>query len=256
VHEVDQITFADGPALSGQDRTDWADWGRDFYAAITYDNVPDERRLMVGWMSNWQYTRSVPTSPWQSTQSEPRELSLEMVDGEPQLVQKPVDELEILRHSPYKAKSLPLNNTSRQLGVTGKALDIELDLSVASADRAGIKVFTGDGEATAIGYDATSRELYVDRTRSGNVDFHPRFASVSRAPFDLPAKETLELRILVDHMLVEVFAGNGRRVFTETVFPGTGSEGIEVFAEDGRATVSDLTVWQMESIWFPITSTQ
>jgi sucrose-6-phosphate hydrolase SacC (GH32 family) len=252
---VDQITFADGPALSGQDRTDWADWGRDFYAAITYDNVPDDRRLMVGWMSNWQYTGDVPTSPWQSTQSEPRELTLERVDGELQLVQEPVDELKMLRHSPYKAKSVPLNNTTRQLNVSGKALDIELDLSVSTADRAGIKVFTGDGEETVIGYDATTRELYVDRTRSGNVDFHPRFASVSRAPLDLAKKETLELRILVDHMLVEVFADDGRRVFTETVFPDTDSEGLEVFADGGRATVRDLRVWQMESIWFPDTGT-
>jgi sucrose-6-phosphate hydrolase SacC (GH32 family) len=252
---VDQITFADEPALSGQDRTDWADWGRDFYAAITYDSVPDDRRLLVGWMSNWQYTSAVPTSPWQSTQSEPRELSLERVDGELHLVQEPIDELETLRHSPYRSRRMPLNDTSRPLRVGGKALDIEVELDIGTADRAGVKVFTGSGEETVIGYDATTEELFVDRTRSGNVGFHPRFPSVSRAPLDLAPQENLKLRILVDHMLVEVFADGGRRVFTETVFPDADSQGVHVFAEDGRATARDLTVWQMESIWFPDTRT-
>jgi fructan beta-fructosidase len=61
----------------------------------------------------------------------------------------------------------------------------------------------------------------------------------------------LKLRILLDHMLLEVFADKGQRVFTETVFPSSGSDRLQVFAEGGRAAVKDLTVWQMESIWFP-----
>jgi sucrose-6-phosphate hydrolase SacC (GH32 family) len=248
---LDQVTFADGPALSGQDRTDWADWGRDFYAAITFDNVPDDRRLMVGWMSNWQYTRDVPTSPWQSAQSEPRELSLRQIDGEPQLVQQPVDELASLRHSVDTTRVAMLNDRERTLDARGKALDIELELDMQTADRAGIKVLTGNGEETVIGYDAVRQELFVDRTRSGNVDFHPRFASISRAPLELPRGQRLKLRILVDHMLVEVFADQGRRVFTETVFPGMDSDGVELFAEGGRAAVRNLNVWQMRSIWFP-----
>src|SRR5699024_8267777 len=109
---VDDITFSDEPALSGQHRTDWLDWGRDWYASITFDNVPDDRRLLVGWMSNWIYTNQVPTSPWRSAQSEPRELSLRDVgDGKLQVFQKPVDELNVLRHSPYEQSGVVLDDT-------------------------------------------------------------------------------------------------------------------------------------------------
>ena len=27
----------------------WLDWGRDYYAAVSYDNVPDDRRIMTAW---------------------------------------------------------------------------------------------------------------------------------------------------------------------------------------------------------------
>ena len=252
---LDQIVFSDRPALSDKERANWADWGRDFYAAITFDNVPDGRRLMIGWMSNWLYTFAVPTSPWRSTQSEPRELSLRRIGGKLELVQRPVEELEMLRKRPaHKVRALSVNNRSRTLngaGARGKQLDIEVEFDSGTADRFGLKVFSGPGEETVIGYDTGKEQLYIDRTRSGNVGFHPRFASVSTAPLRLDRDGKLKLRVLLDQMLVEVFADKGHRVFTETVFPSAQSAGLEVFAEGGRATVDDMTIWQMQSIWFP-----
>jgi sucrose-6-phosphate hydrolase SacC (GH32 family) len=102
-----------------------------------------------------------------------------------------------------------------------------------------------------IGYDAAARELYVDRTRSGDTSFSPRFASVSRAPLELPRSGHLRLRVLVDHSSVEVFADRGRRVITDQVFPSAGSDRVQLFAEGGRASARTLRLWQMQSIWHP-----
>ena len=60
-----------------------------------------------------------------------------------------------------------------------------------------------------IGYDAAAGELYVDRTRSGDVGFSRDFPGVQRAP--LAARNgKVHLRILVDWSSVEVFADRGR----------------------------------------------
>ncbi|GAA3314463.1 hypothetical protein GCM10020331_007020 [Ectobacillus funiculus] len=74
---ADQFTMANEPALSALERAHWVDFGKDNYAAVTYDNAPGGKRIMIGWMNNWQYAGSIPTSPWRSAMTVPRELKLQ-----------------------------------------------------------------------------------------------------------------------------------------------------------------------------------
>jgi fructan beta-fructosidase len=69
----------------------WVDYGSDFYAAVTWSNVPesDGRRILLGWMSNWDYTQHIPTSPWRSAMTVPRSLRLERTSKGLRLVQEP-----------------------------------------------------------------------------------------------------------------------------------------------------------------------
>ncbi len=57
-------------------KTRWLDYGRDNYAGITFNNAPQERRIFLGWMSNWEYAHTFPTQPWRGAMTLPRELSL------------------------------------------------------------------------------------------------------------------------------------------------------------------------------------
>lgn len=76
-----------------------ADYGQDFYAAQQWNNLPteQERRVAIGWMSNWSYAGAVPTSPWRGAMSLPRELSLTQTGSSISVQQKPVPELQALR---------------------------------------------------------------------------------------------------------------------------------------------------------------
>jgi sucrose-6-phosphate hydrolase SacC (GH32 family) len=251
---ADQITQSDRAAIASNQRANWVDWGRDFYASITYYNAPGGRRLLVGWMNNWQYGDKIPTAPWRSTQSEARELSLRQIGGKVELIQQPAKELAKLRESPaYTIRNLPVDGTRTLRGPRsrGQALDITTTINGRTASRFGVKVFVGSGAETVIGYNAAAKELYVDRTRSGNVSFHPQFASVSRAPLRLARDGNLRLRILVDHSSVEVFADRNQRVITDQVFPSAASDRVQLFADGGTATVRSLNMWRMESIWWP-----
>jgi sucrose-6-phosphate hydrolase SacC (GH32 family) len=66
--------------------TRWLDYGRDNYAGVTFNDAPSGKRVFLGWMSNWEYAHNVPTHPWRSAMTLPRELSL---DGD-RLVQKAI----------------------------------------------------------------------------------------------------------------------------------------------------------------------
>src|SRR5690606_13045000 len=41
----------------------WIDYGTDNYAGVTWSNTGN-RKVFIGWMSNWQYANVVPTVEW------------------------------------------------------------------------------------------------------------------------------------------------------------------------------------------------
>ena len=250
---ADQFTAADQPAKSVVQRADWADYGKDYYAAVSWENAPGGKRYMIGWMNNWDYGQSVPTSPWRGAQSVPREMALRTVDGRVRLTSKPVGSLASLRYKrPATATGVTVKSTSKPLtgpAARGKALDLEATFSLKDADRFGLKVRTGaGGEETVIGYDTTTQELYVDRSRSGAGDFNSTFPGVQTAPLK-PKNGKIKLRILVDWSSVEVFGGSGEAVITDQIFPDPSSTGVEVFAEGGTATLDHVRAWQLKSVW-------
>lgn len=248
---ADQFTLADTAARSAVQRAGWADYGKDYYAAVSWENAPGGKRYMIGWMNDWDYGGAVPTSPWRGAQSIPREMALRTVDGRLRLTSKPVNSLKSLRQErPATAAGVTVTSTTEPLigpAAEGSALDIEATFSVEDAERFGLKVRTGaGGEETVIGYDTTTQELYVDRTRSGAVDFSSSFPGVQRAPLRAENGK-VTLRILVDRSSVEVFGGNGEAVITDQIFPGPDSQGVRVFAENGSVKLDQARVWHLGS---------
>ncbi|POX51693.1 glycosyl hydrolase family 32 [Streptomyces sp. Ru71] len=246
---ADRFTAADTPAKSAVQRADWADYGKDYYAAVSWENSPGGKRYMIGWMNNWDYAGSIPTSPWRGAQSVPREMALRTIDGRLRLTSKPVNSLASLRRDPVSVTGTTVENTSKPItGIPeGKALDIEATFTLKDAERFGLKVRTGaGGEETVIGYDTTTQELYVDRTHSGAVDFSNSFPGVQTAP--LKARNgKVTLRILVDWSSVEVFGGSGEAVITDQIFPDPAGQGVQVFAQNGSATLDEAVVWHLDS---------
>ncbi|MFI9213709.1 GH32 C-terminal domain-containing protein [Streptomyces sp. NPDC053253] len=246
---ADHFVAADQPARSNLQRADWVDYGKDYYAAVSWEDSPDGKRRMIGWMNNWQYGNNTPTSPWRGAQSIPREMALRTVNGRIRLTQQPVSTVASLHGPLTSVRSTRIAGGSMPLAAgraDGKALDIRATFTLADAKRFGFKVRTGQGQETVIGYDRETQELYVDRTRSGAVDFHRDFPGVQRAP--LTAKNgKVELRILVDWSSVEVFGGQGEAVITDQIFPSPDSDGIQLFAEGGSARLDSAYVWQMRS---------
>lgn len=104
------------------------DYGPDYYAAITYNQLPANiAPTAIGWVNNWNYANTIPTTPWKSAMSLPRNLSVKQVDHQWVLVQKPVPALSALRE---KKISFPAEkiNSAKILGA--KTLQFEMELKI------------------------------------------------------------------------------------------------------------------------------
>ena len=98
--------------------------------------------------------------------------------------------------------------------------------------------------------DTTSRppKHFVDRSRSGKVDFSPGFSGKHRGP--LPQERgRIKLHVFVDWSSVEAFGNDGRAVITDRIFPSAESEGVALYAKGGTARLISLDVWELRSIW-------
>jgi fructan beta-fructosidase len=241
------------PGRSASESAHWFDYGPDYYAAVSWSDVPasDGRRLWLGWMSNWEYGGDVPTSPWRSAMSIPREVGLSRTAEGIRLVQKPAREMESLRDRHFAFKSGDVSEANawlKERHVQGDQLELMVEFAPRSSGTEGVKVLKSDTEATVIGVDRQRGRAFVDRTQSGNVTFHQKFSGVYDAPLAVHDGR-VKLHLFVDASSVEVFVNDGERVFTSLVYPSAASRGVEFFGSMTSARITSLNVWTLKSIW-------
>jgi fructan beta-fructosidase len=228
----------------------WIDYGKDFYAAQSWSDVPaaDGRRLWLGWMSNWQYANVTRTAPWRGAMSIPRAVTLKECAEGIQLVQRPVVELQRLRDRHYECTDVNMataNAILKEWGINGLALEIVAEFEPGTAAECGLRVRKGASEETCIGYEVNAGALFVDRTRSGDVGFDAHFAGRHAGPLR-PEHGTVKMHVFVDQCSVEVFGNGGRTVITDLIFPSTQSTGAEVYATGGDMRLRVLDIWTLK----------
>jgi fructan beta-fructosidase len=251
---ADEFMLSAKPAVSALESYDWLDYGRDYYAAVSFSNMPENKRVMLGWMNNWDYANDIPTSPWRSAMSLPRQVELTQTPEGPRLTQKAVKQVDQLAEKVTYAdkKGGLIAEGSHQLpaAASGQVQQVDITFTPGTASRSGITVLGDGSSSTVIGYDATTQKIYVDRRNSGNTAFHPAFASLDDAPVTLDKKGNITLRIYLDRSSVEVFGQDGLRTITDQVFPKAGADKMELFAEGGNAHLKSLTVTPLEKSMF------
>lgn len=248
------IGHFDGKAFHAEhplDQVRWVDYGRDFYAPVSWSDIPqsDGRRLWLGWMNNWQ-TSILPTHPWRGAMSLPRSLALRKTPEGLRMVQDPVKELQAIRGQGAQMESQMFDGTIplSKRGIAGDCFEIIAEFELRTASELGFRLRKGKDEETIVGYDVKSKSMFVDRTDSGEVDFHPAFAGRHFAP--LPIEEgSIELRIFVDTSSIEVFGNRGYSVITDRIFPSPESQEIELYSRGGSAWLKSLRFWHLNSTW-------
>lgn len=211
----------DGKTFSAYSKeTKWLDWGADNYAAVTFSNTGN-RTLLMGWMSNWQYANQVPTDPWRSANTISRELGLKAVGKELYLTSVPAKELDSIKEEGYSRKVLDVKTPIDLTPKGGNASGLfRLDFQTATADDFELVLSNKTGNELTIGYDKAANQYYIDRSKSGKIDFEAGFGQRHTAP-RLSKDGKIKLSLVADAASVELFTDEGLTVMTDIFFPDT-----------------------------------
>jgi len=194
-------------------------WGR-YYAAQTFDNAPDNRRIQIGWVRV-----DTPGMPFNQTFSFPHEMTLRATDEGVRLFAQPVPEIEKLhrrRHSAPTSTLTPGSAVSRP--VAGDLVEVRATFDI--------------GMATVVGLDIGGNRVVYD-VAAGKLN-----------GADLkPVDGKLSLQVLVDRTMIETCGNEGRVFITEE----RGRKGpigeVTAFVEGGLARLVALEIFELESIW-------
>ena len=197
--------------------TKWLDYGKDHYATVSFYNAPDNRRVVLAWMSNWQYANEVPTKQFRSANSIPRDLGLFNYGEETYVSVVPSKEMLAVRGAKVKQPK--------------EACEIVVDVKSQTE----IVLLNAKGEQVTMRYNASKQTFSMDRTKSGDVGFSEAFPAVTEAPTYGAIKQ---LRIFIDRCSIEVFDADGKMAMTNLVFPSEPYNTIKV--KGGKAVVYEM----------------
>ncbi|MCA8829534.1 glycoside hydrolase family 32 protein [Hymenobacter pini] len=196
----------------------WVDWGKDNYAGVTWGNT-GARKIFLGWMSNWEYANQVPTSPWRSAMTAPRDLALRQVGSEIYLTSQPVPEVAKLAQPARQLTNLTVKNElslADQLPSPGP--QFQLKMSTRQLQDFQLIFGNAQGEELVVGFDKGKNQYYIDRSKVGDASFSPKFAGRAPGP-RLATGPAADLTLLFDAASVEVFADGGLTTLTDIFFP-------------------------------------
>ncbi len=248
-------------AAEPEDQPRWADWGADFYAALSWADTPTmdghPRALWLAWQNCHRVAKHLPTEPFRGAMSVPRELSLRRKGDRWALLQQPVRELKSLRGAPATQSSITVGGLPVDLLTLlptqgdARLLDIEVTVSDLSPDGVVCLLLRqGPGRALRVGVDAARGSVFVDRSQAGYAPPGDVLWPQRRhAPAVWRPGAPLQLRVLLDWASVEVFVGEGEATLSEQFLPDDAHQGLALVAERGSGRC-DLVVWPLQAARF------
>ena len=199
--------------------TRWLDYGPDDYAGVTWSNTGN-RRIFIGWMSNWDYTNNLPAQQWRNAMTLARDLRLEKAGDKMVVASRTVTELQASRVQTQSKENQEIS-AGRALKIAvpgpGKAWQIELETDAGKDFH--IRLMNDLGEELMVGYNSRQNIYYMDRGLSGQVASAQNFSRKITAP-RLASGATIRLSLWVDASSAELFADDGLTVMTTAYFPG------------------------------------
>ena len=225
-----------------QTDTRWVDYGPDDYAGVTWSNTGN-RRIFLGWMSNWDYAKEVPTEKWRSAMTIPRDLYVEKVGDKYYIRSAPSKELKIIEGGYAKLKkSETLDSSKSKVSKSKDVFDLHggavLRITATQIGDFWVTLSNDSSEKTVIGFDKVANQFYIDRKNSGKTQFQKDFAKKLVAP-RIAVTYSNDITLVIEAASVELFADNGLTVMTCIFFP---SKDYSELTLESKATFQEKTI--------------
>jgi len=217
------------------------DYGIDFYAPESIE-TSDGRRVMIGWMQNWDTSSGHDIhDPYFGQMSLPRELHI--ING--RLYQQPITELENYRTEKVSYENVRIENEEISFSdIYGRFLEMDIEVTAEDKnnlfDKFIISLAKNDKYHTDIYFRPKESTVKIDRKFSGS-----RRALVHQRRAEIENNEgILKVKIILDRNSIEMFLEDGRQVMTTTIQTELDATGVS-FAAVGKTTMS-ITKYSLE----------
>jgi fructan beta-fructosidase len=200
-------------------------WYGNFYAAQTFSNMPDGRRVQIGWGNGITF----PGMPFNQQMTFPCRLTLRTTADGVRLFAEPVREIESL-HGPKHAWSDRRLQAGESFptGVNGELFDVSAEFEPDGAEAFGLTV-----RGVPVTYDVKKQEFSCGQ---------------KTAPLR-PVDGRVRLRLLVDRGSIEVFGNDGRVALSVGVHPAERERSLTAFTRGGGTRLRSLEVFELKSAW-------
>ena len=221
-------TLAGKPAATSDRVTSLVIQGN-YYATMTWHNMPNDRRVQITWM---QKRGLYPDMPFNQQMTIPSELTLHSTDEGPRLRMNPIKELETLRTKTHEFKNLTLKVGENALaGIKSELLDLEVEFKPAAGTET---VFDLRG----------IRVVYNSETQTLTSGSHRKVSTKLK-----PVDGLIRLRVFLDRTAIEVYGNDGRVYMPLCVFPPADNLSLSATCAKGKVKASYLRVHELKSSW-------
>lgn len=226
------------------------DFGRDCYAGRTNSNHPKGKTLWIAWMNNLQYAHKTPTTTFQNAMTLPRILELTKVQKQYIVASFPIKETKQHRVEKQSYPSRLLDKTTTiksMLENNSGAFEIVLDFDIIDVSTKSFTLTLSNSENEEISYTYHFKKdkIYMNRNRSGQVDFDSKFTS-KKIKGPLYEIKKYKTRLIVDKCSTELFINKGKVTMTNLIFPTEPYNQLTLSVEEGSVDISKFNIYQLD----------
>lgn len=223
-----EIGDFDGNTFTTDEKVYLGDVGKNFYAAQSFNNSPDGRTVMIGWMNqggdNSIFLKA--NMPFNQQMSFPTTMELRTTEDGIRLYRWPVKEIESLYANTYKFKNLHIKKAAKKLeDINAELIDLTIEFQPSASFMLNVR----------------GLEIHYNKDKEAFVFGESHLGAA-------PINGLVQLRVLLDRASIELFANQGAVVSTSYAVPAPDNKSISI-TTDSEVKINSLIINELKSIW-------